>query len=175
MGDEMSHGSSPFFLDGPIGSKACFEERPAASKVGNFLPLSPSSRGPVTFTLQATTPDAEDLGSITLTGISLDPGEFEELLGGDEMDKNSNRYKRHLYWRQSGRCVGCQRITYFDHMEVDRIIPGDSGLGYVVGNVQLLCSSCNRIKGDRSMEYLMGKLKERGLPLDLNLADAKKQ
>ena len=175
MGDEGLNGPSPFFLEGPIHSVACFEERPTVSKVDNFLPLSPSSQSLVTFTLQATTQDGEDSDSITLTGPSWDPSEFECLVDGDEVDKNSNRYKLHLYWLQSGRCAGCQRTVYFVHMEIDRITPGDSGPGYVVGNVQLLCSSCNKIKGDRSMEDLIGKLKKRGLPGAFNYTDVNQQ
>ena len=171
MGDEGAFGPCPFFIEGPFGQNACFEERLAVSKIDNFLPLSPSSEGVVTLTLQATTSDGEDLGSITFTGLSWDPGEFDCLAEGDEVDKSSNRYKLHLYWLQCGRCAGCQRTMYFDHIEIDRIIPSDSGPGYVVGNVQLLCSSCNKIKGNRSMEDLMAKLKTRGLPRDFSLTE----
>ena len=60
---------------------------------------------------------------------------------------------------------------YFDHMEVDRVVPGAAGPGYTVGNVQLLCCSCNKMKGERSMEYLMAKLRIRGLPQEFNNAE----
>ena len=167
MGEEKAFGPCPFFIEGPLGSIACFEERIAVQKVDNYLPLSPESKNLMcTLTLQATTPDGKSQESITFTGLSWHPSEFECLKNGDEVDKKSNRYKLHLYWLQSGQCAGCKRIIYFDHMEIDRVIPGDSGPGYVVGNVQLLCSSCNKIKGDRSMEDLMETLKRRGFPRD---------
>ena len=38
-------------------------------------------------------------------------------------------------------------------------------------NVQLLCSSCNKLKGDRSMQDLMVRLRMRGLPRDFNQAE----
>ena len=164
MGDEGIYGPVPYFIEGPLSKTACFEERRAVKKVDNFLRLSPSSQGIITLTLQATTPEGEKVASFTFKGLSWHPGEFEKLADGDKVEKNSHRYKLHLYWLQEGRCAGCRRYTYFDHMEVDRIIPSDAGPGYVVENVQLLCSSCNKIKGERSMGYLMGKLRKRGLP-----------
>ncbi len=164
MGDEGVHGPSPFFIEGPLGFAACFEERPTVSKIDNFLPRSPSSKGLPTLTIQGTTPDGENPNSIAYTGRLWDPGEFERLVTGNAIGKNSNRYKQYLYWLQGERCAACQRVIYFDQLEVDRIAPGDSGPGYIVGNVQLLCSTCNRTKGNRSMKYLMRKLQTRGLP-----------
>jgi hypothetical protein len=38
---------------------------------------------------------------------------------------------------------------------IDRIVPE---LGYVPGNVQWLCQSCNAVKNDRGMEYLLERL-----------------
>lgn len=164
MGDEGLDGPVPYFIEGPLSKRPCFEERQSAGGDDNFLPLSPSTQGIVTFTLTATTPEGEEDCSFTWTGLSWFPDDFERLVDGDRVDKNSREFKLHLYWLQEGRCVGCQRVIYFDHMEVDRIVPGTAGPGYTVGNVQLLCSSCNKIKGERGMEYLTTRLSERGLP-----------
>ena len=164
MGDEGLTGPVPFFIEGPFSKVPCFEDRKTAKKVDNFLPLSPSSDGITSFTLWSTTPTGEKGDPITFTGLSWRPDEFECLVEGDEIDRNSRRYKLHLYWLQEGRCAGCHRIMYFDHMEVDRIVPGSGGPGYTVGNVQLLCCSCNKMKGERNMGYLMTKLRARGLP-----------
>ena len=172
MGDEGLYGPSPYFIEGPLETVPCFKESSASRRVDNFLPLSPSSQGLTTFTLRAKTPDGKEDDSITFTGLSWHPDEFERLKDGDKVHKSSNRYKLHLYWLQEGRCAGCLRVAYFDHMELDRIVPGNAGPGYTVGNTQLLCSSCNKIKSNRSMEYLMKKLRIRGLPQGSDQTDA---
>ena len=40
------------------------------------------------------------------------------------------------------------------------MVPQGKGGTDHIGNLQLLCSHCNRIKGDRTQEYLMTQLKE---------------
>lgn len=66
-----------------------------------------------------------------------------------------------LYGLQGGYCAGCN--THFEprHFEVDHIISRNKGGTDHIDNLQLLCASCNRIKGDRGMEYLMAKLQLR--------------
>ena len=63
-----------------------------------------------------------------------------------------------LYGQQGGYCAGC--ATHFErqHLEVDHIISRSKGGTDHLENLQLLCGSCNRIKGDRGMEYLRAKL-----------------
>ena len=63
-----------------------------------------------------------------------------------------------LYGVQGGNCAGCS--THFEtrHLEVDHIISRGKGGTDHLGNLQLMCGSCNRIKGDRGMEYLRVKL-----------------
>ena len=70
-------------------------------------------------------------------------------------------YRSHaksLYGEQAGNCAGCG--THFEarHLEVDHIIARRKGGTDHIENLQLLCGSCNRIKGDRGMEYLRAKL-----------------
>lgn len=67
-------------------------------------------------------------------------------------------HKQALYGQQSGNCAGCN--THFEsrHLEVDHIIARSSGGTDHISNLQLLCGSCNRIKGNRGMEYLRVKL-----------------
>ena len=66
--------------------------------------------------------------------------------------------KKHLYGEQEGHCAGCN--THFEarNLEVDHIIARGKGGTDHLANLQLLCGSCNRIKGDRGMEYLHVKL-----------------
>ena len=70
-------------------------------------------------------------------------------------------YRSHapaLYGLQGGYCAGCN--THFEprNLEVDHIIARRKGGTDHIDNLQLLCGSCNRIKGDRGMEYLQAKL-----------------
>ena len=64
-------------------------------------------------------------------------------------------HKPKLYGIQGGYCA-----EYFKprHYEVDHIIARNKGGTDHIDNLQLLCGSCNRIKGDRGMEYLRAKL-----------------
>ena len=63
-----------------------------------------------------------------------------------------------LYGQQEGNCGGCGHHFEGRHLEVDHIISRRKGGTDHLENLQLLCGSCNRIKGDRGMEYLRVKL-----------------
>ncbi|MYE58399.1 MAG: hypothetical protein F4X35_02265 [Alphaproteobacteria bacterium] len=70
-------------------------------------------------------------------------------------------YRTHapaLYGLQGGYCAGCN--THFEprNLEVDHIIARAKGGTDHIDNLQLLCGNCNRVKGDRGMEYLRTKL-----------------
>ena len=67
-------------------------------------------------------------------------------------------HKTTLYGQQEGNCAGCAAHFEARHLEVDHIIARRNGGTDHIGNLQLLCGSCNRIKGDRGMEYLRVKL-----------------
>lgn len=67
-----------------------------------------------------------------------------------------------LYGNQAGVCNGCGLHFPIQNFERDHIVPQSAGGADIVENFQLLCGSCNRIKGDRTMEYLKARLKERG-------------
>ena len=68
-----------------------------------------------------------------------------------------------LFGQQEGRCNGCRSAFEFRHLEVDHIIPQVSGGGDHLENLQLLCAHCNRVKGGRSQEYLITRLKDMGI------------
>ena len=67
-------------------------------------------------------------------------------------------HKPTLYGQQEGYCAGCAAHFEARHLEVDHIIARRNGGTDHIDNLQLLCGSCNRIKGDRGMEYLRVKL-----------------
>lgn len=71
---------------------------------------------------------------------------------------NSAGNRKQLYGEQGGNCAGCSEHFMPKHLEVDHIISRSKGGADHISNLQLLCGSCNRIKGDRGMEYLMSKL-----------------
>ncbi len=70
-------------------------------------------------------------------------------------------HKNLLYGEQVGNCEGCGQHFQAQNLEVDHIIPKSKGGTDHVENLQLLCGSCNRIKGNRGMEYLKVKLQLR--------------
>ena len=74
--------------------------------------------------------------------------------------KNYRQNKHVLYGQQEGRCAGCRTGFEFRHLEVDHIIPQARGGTDHMDNLQLLCGHCNKVKGDRTQEYLVARLRE---------------
>lgn len=77
--------------------------------------------------------------------------------------KNYRQNKHVLYGEQEGRCTGCLSHFEFRHFEVDHVVPRSRGGTDHLGNLQLLCSHCNRVKGDRPQEYLIAELTREGI------------
>ena len=73
---------------------------------------------------------------------------------------NYRQNKHVLFGQQEGVCNGCKTEFPFRIFEVDHRIPRSRGGTDHLDNLQLLCPSCNRIKGDRPQEYLFARLKE---------------
>ena len=69
--------------------------------------------------------------------------------------------QHYLYARQEGTCAGCHLPINYPNMSLDHIIPRSQGGTHDITNLQLLCFSCNAIKGDRPMSYLHAVLKGR--------------
>ena len=77
---------------------------------------------------------------------------------GNVLRYNDAKNKRYLYGEQGGCCTGCGEHFRPQHLEVDHIIPRGKGGTDHLSNLQLLCGHCNRVKGNRGMEYLRVKL-----------------
>ena len=100
--------------------------------------------------------------------IKADQGLFQEIIARPDIPKRTDlgdipRYnapenKTQLYGEQSGDCNGCGTHFQKQHLEVDHIIAKEVGGTDHIENLQLLCSNCNRIKGDRGQEYLISRL-----------------
>ena len=74
------------------------------------------------------------------------------------------RQNKHvLFGQQEGLCNGCKGDFPFKLFEVDHRVPRSRGGTDHLDNLQLLCSSYNRIKGDRPHEYLVARLAEIGV------------
>ena len=70
--------------------------------------------------------------------------------------------KRYLYGEQGGYCNGCEHHFELRHFAVDHIIPKARGGTDHISNLQLLCGSCNSIKGAKSHEELLVLLTDKG-------------
>ncbi len=74
---------------------------------------------------------------------------------------NSVNNKKYLYGQQGGYCNGCSVHFEMRNLEVDHIIAKSQGGTDHIENLQLLCASCNRVKGNRGQEHLIAKLQGR--------------
>ena len=77
---------------------------------------------------------------------------------GQVIRYNDAKNKRYLYGEQGGCCTGCGEHFRPQNLEIDHIVPRAKGGTDHLENLQLLCGHCNRVKGDRGMEYLRVKL-----------------
>ena len=76
---------------------------------------------------------------------------------------NPRSEKEWLYGNQKRRCVGCEYELPLHVLTIDHVIPRSRGGQDAFGNLQLLCHTCNAIKGDRGMDYLRQQLQVRGI------------
>ena len=71
------------------------------------------------------------------------------------------RQNKHvLFGQQEGMCNGCGVMFPFRNFTVDHMVPQSRGGTDHLDNLQLLCGACNSVKGDRSQEHLIARLKE---------------
>ena len=73
------------------------------------------------------------------------------------------KHKTTLYGECEGYCGGCGAHFEARNLEVDHIVPRKKGGTDHIGNLQLLCGHCNRIKGAGTQAQLKAKLKGLGI------------
>jgi site-specific DNA-methyltransferase (adenine-specific) len=103
--------------------------------------------------------------SILIQRLSDDAGLFKNFINTTIVPQRTDIYrieptksvKERLYKEQNCLCNGCKTEFEIRNLEIDHIIPKSKGGGDYYENYQLLCSACNRMKGDRPMEYLRMK------------------
>ena len=106
---------------------------------------------------------------ILVERLSDDAGLFKDFINTTmvpqrtdvKYESKSSSVKERLFKEQNGLCNGCGNDYLLKDLEIDHIIPQTKGGGDYYENYQLLCGSCNRIKGKRPMEYLRLKIKTR--------------
>ena len=67
--------------------------------------------------------------------------------------------KHALYGAQEGNCALCKQHFGLRHLEIDHIVPKAYGGGDEPENTQLLCGHCNRVKGTRTNEQALARLR----------------
>ena len=120
------------------------------------IDISPRAAELVTYRLKLT---MGDLFHHTMVTIRTDIPQRTDI--GKPIHYRKNKHV--LFGRQEGKCNGCGMDYPFRILEVDHVIPKARGGTDHIDNLQLLCSLCNRIKGDRPQEYLFMRLREEGL------------
>jgi site-specific DNA-methyltransferase (adenine-specific) len=107
---------------------------------------------------------------ILIERLSDDAGLFKDFISTDKIPQRTDvqivsskekSVKERLYKEQNGLCNGCKTQFEIRNLTVDHIIPQSKGGSDYYENYQLLCGSCNSIKGARPMEYLRKKIEAR--------------
>ena len=122
-------------------------------------------------------PKAVELVKLRLEreGISEQGGILGQVIHRTDVPKRSDTirsqvesrqyhtYKHTLFGIQEGKCNGCQVLFPFRNMTVDYILAKSKGGTDAPDNLQLLCGACNSMKGNRTQEQLIQKLKDEGI------------
>ena len=72
-------------------------------------------------------------------------------------------HKNTLYGRQEGLCAGCKVLFPIRNLTIDHVVARSRGGSDHLENLQLLCGSCNSMKGPKTQEEFLAVLKREGI------------
>lgn len=101
------------------------------------------------------------MSDVTVTSDVPQRTDNAEELAIQEQLPTYQTHKSELFGKQEGRCNGCQYEFHYRNLSVDHIIPRSEGIDNRIENLQLLCTSCNSMKGTGTQAELIQKLKDR--------------
>ena len=91
----------------------------------------------------------------------MNPSELIDLVGRiqsavasdptDQLEASAAAMKETLYGKQQGYCSGCKVHLEPRMFEIDHVVPQSKGGASTIDNLQLLCSPCNKSKGNKTM------------------------
>ena len=81
---------------------------------------------------------------------------------GNISEYNSVNNQKLLYDAQGGYCNGCGKHCEMQNLRINHIISIVRGGTNHISNLQLLCDSCDTIKGTKSQEELLARLIDKG-------------
>ena len=93
--------------------------------------------------------------------------EIDDLMTGGKSGrrrlKPNRKEKSALYHQQKRKCRGCGRRYAKKDLEVDHIKPVSAGGCDLYNNKQVLCGTCNKIKGANTQAHLKKALRRKGV------------
>ena len=76
-------------------------------------------------------------------------------------DPSYRVHKQFWFGRQEGICNACKSRFHFNQMTLDHIVPRSKGGSHEFDNLQLLCDTCNNLRGNGTMDELDIALEKR--------------
>ena len=97
-----------------------------------------------------------------IANIEISESTFEGKLsvakGGASVFRKIPKYdvfRDLIFGQQKGQCKGTGFEIFFSESSVDHVLPKSKGGSDELGNLIVMCSACNNLKGDKSLgEYL---------------------